>query len=108
MLPILDSFELALQNKKEKEEFVKGVELIYSQLHDLLEKEGVKKIEETKKFDPYLHEALMQKEGDKEDGIILEELQKGYMLNEVIIRPTKVVVSKKAVHNETQKNPGDF
>ncbi len=91
LLPVLDSFELALKDKQDK-----GLEMLYSQLMGILEKKGLKQIEALdKKFDPYLHEALLQESSEKEEGIVLEELQKGYMLNDQIIRHTKVKVSKK-------------
>ena len=96
ILPLLDSFELALKNTSDKKEFVKGVELIYSQFFSLLEANGVKKIEaKGKKFDPYLHEALMQEKSDKEEETVLEELQTGYMIGEDVLRHTKVKVAKK-------------
>ena len=96
LLPILDSFELALKNKDKQEDFVKGVELIFAQLYQLLEKEGLRKIEaDGKKFDPYKHEVLMTEKSGKEEDIILEELQKGYMLCSKVIRHSKVKVSKK-------------
>ncbi|MBN2112371.1 nucleotide exchange factor GrpE [Candidatus Woesearchaeota archaeon] len=96
ILPILDTFELALKNTDDKEEFTKGVEMIYSQLFSTLEKIGLKPIEsEGKKFDPYLHEALMQEESDKEEGTVIEEFQKGYLLNGKVIRHSKVKISKK-------------
>lgn len=95
LLPILDSFELALRNTADKEKFIKGVELIYSQLYSLLEGEGLKQIQsEGKKFDPHLHEVLLKEKSDKEEDIILEELQKGYMLNDKVLRYAKVKVSK--------------
>lgn len=95
LLSILDNFELALQNKENKEEFVKGIELIYSQLFSLLENEGLKTIKaEGEKFNPEIHEALLTEKSDKEN-IILEELQKGYMLGDRVLRHTKVKVSKK-------------
>lgn len=94
LLPVLDSFELALKNTSDKEEFTKGVEMIYAQFHSMLEEHGLCKIEaEGKQFDPYKHEVLMQVES-KEDGKILEELQKGYMLNDLVLRHTKVKVGK--------------
>ena len=94
LLPILDAFELSLKNSKDKEEFVKGIELIYAQLNEILGKEGLKKIEAVnQKFDPFLHEALMTEKSDK-DGLILEELQKGYMLGDKVIRHSKVKVGK--------------
>lgn len=96
LLPILDSFELALKNRDKKEDFIKGVELIFAQLYQFLEKEGLRKIEaEGKKFDPYRHEVLMTEKSDKEEDVILEELQKGYMLCNKVIRHSKVKVSKK-------------
>lgn len=107
LLPILDNFELALRNDDNKEEFAKGVELIFSQFYSTLEKEGLKKIDaKEKKFDPYKHEALLQEEAD-EEGIVLEELQKGYELNGVVVRHTKVKVSKRKEKTpEEDKNAG--
>jgi molecular chaperone GrpE len=96
ILPLLDSFQLALANDKDNEEFKKGVELIYSQLWQILETEGLKPIDALgKQFDPYFHEALMQEESDKEEGTVIEELQKGFMLKDNVIRPTKVKIAKK-------------
>jgi molecular chaperone GrpE len=103
LLPILDNFELALKNNENNDEFVKGIELIFSQLYSTLEQEGLKKIEaKGKKFDPYKHEALLQEEAD-EDGIVLEELQKGYELNGIVIRHTKVKISKRRNENAGAK-----
>lgn len=103
LLPILDSFELALINKDKKEDFVKGVELIYSQLFDVLEKQGLRPIQALgRKFDPYSHEALLQQESDKEENLVLEELQKGYMFNNKLVRTSKVKISKK--FNKTNGN----
>ena len=97
LLSVLDSFELALKNTENKEEFIKGVELIYSQLFQTLEDLGLRKIQTNEcKFDPYKHEVLITKESNKEDGVILEELQKGYMLDDKVIRHTKVKISKKS------------
>ncbi|MBT4823787.1 nucleotide exchange factor GrpE [Candidatus Woesearchaeota archaeon] len=96
ILPIMDSFELAFKNKDQHEDFVKGVELIYSQLFDLLDKSGIQVINPiNEKFDPHFHEPLMQKESDKPEGIILEVLQKGYLIHGKLLRTAKVVVNKK-------------
>ena len=104
MLPIIDSFHQAIKNKTDKEEFIKGVELIYSQLNNFLEAINVKPIEAIgKKFDPHLHEALMHGESE-EDNIILEEIQKGYMIDDAILRHTKVKVSKKKEAEEKKEN----
>ncbi len=95
LLPILDSFELAIKNKNNNDDFVKGVEMIYSQLSSLLEKQGLNQIEaEGKPFNPYVHEALMQEESEKEDGMVIEEFQRGYMLGETVLRHSRVKVSK--------------
>ena len=96
LLPFLDSFELSLKNTSNHEEFVKGVELIYSQLWDMLEKKGVKRIEaEGRPFDPVCHEALLSEKSEEEENTVLEELQKGYTINGRVLRPTKVKVAKK-------------
>tara|TARA_Y100000310_G_C20645628_1_gene796372 strand:+ start:952 stop:1452 length:501 start_codon:yes stop_codon:yes gene_type:complete len=96
LLPVLDSFEQALKNKDKQEEFIKGIELIFSQFHSILEQEGLRSITTSnEKFDPYKHEVLLQEKSDTEEGIILEDLQKGYMLNNRVIRHSKVKISKK-------------
>ena len=95
LLPILDSFELALKNTKNKEEFTKGIKLIYSQLFQTLEDMGLRIIQTDNKFDPYKHEVLMTQESNKENNTILEELQKGYMLDDNVIRHSKVKIAKK-------------
>ena len=95
MLTIVDNFELALKNKENKDEFVKGMDLIYSQITKMLSDENVRVIEtRDKKFDPFLHEAMMSEESEKEKGSILEEFQKGYTLNDAVIRHSKVKVAK--------------
>lgn len=94
LLPILDSFELALKNKDSKD-FADGVELVYSQLFSVLEKQGLKPIKANgEKFDPYKHEALLKEESDKEEDIIIDDMQKGYTLNGEVIRFSKVKLSK--------------
>ena len=99
LLPILDSFELALKNSENHEKFVKGVELIFGQFYDILEKEGLRPIKTVgEKFDAYNHECLLTEKTDKdeEDELVVEELQKGYMLKEKVIRYAKVKVKKKS------------
>ena len=95
MLPVLDNFDVALKNVSNAEEFIEGVKMIRSQMLSVFEKAGLKPIEaEGKKFNPYVHEALMQAESEKEDGIVLEEFQRGYMLGDVVLRHSKVKVAK--------------
>ena len=91
LLDILDNFERALLNKDNHEEFLKGIELTYKQLKEILEKEKVKKIEETH-FNPEKHEIISVEEG--EENKILEEYQKGYSLYDKTVRPSKVKVGK--------------
>jgi molecular chaperone GrpE len=96
LLPILDNFELALQHTKNQEEFVKGIELVYANFIDVLEKKGLKQINSiNKEFNPVIHEALMQEKSKESPGTIIEEFQKGYMINDKVIRPTKVKVAKR-------------
>ncbi len=96
ILPVLDSFELALKNTNNTEKLVEGVKMIYAQLYSVLEAEGLKPIKAVgEKFDPYKHEVLMKGESDKPEGTILEEFQKGYVLNDRVIRHSKVKVSGK-------------
>ncbi len=100
LLPVLDNFEIALKVGEAKN-LKKGIEMIYAQLTEILEEEGLKPIDAlNKKFDPHYHEALMQEDSDKEDGVILEELSKGYMFKEKVLRHTKVKISR----NKSNKN----
>ena len=94
IIPILDNLELALSSSNEKNEFRKGIELIYSQIKEILQNEGVTTINTTGKFDPKLHEALIAEQSEKEPGTILEELQKGYIIKDTIIRHAKVKIAK--------------
>lgn len=94
LLPVLDSFELAIKNcNADSEKFRKGIELVYAQLYSALEAEGLKGIKAVgEKFNPYFHEAIMQGEGEEEK--ILDELQKGYIFRDAVLRHSKVKVGK--------------
>ena len=99
LLPVLDNFEHTLQNADSAENsdvFVKGIQIIYDQMLDILKSHGVEQIKAPgENFDPALHEAMMQKtEPEEQDNIVLEEFQKGYKLNGRVIRPSKVIVNK--------------
>ena len=99
LLPALDNFEHTLQNEQSVENaeaFVKGVRIIYDQMLDILKSHGVEQIQALReKFDPALHEAMLQKaEPEQQDNLVLEEFQKGYKLNGRVIRPSKVIVNK--------------
>jgi len=88
LLSVLDNFELAMKHINDK-----GVDMIYSELYSILEKEGLKTINTEGKFDPKTHEAIVQEDGE-EDEKILEEIQRGYTLNSKVIRASKVKISK--------------
>ena len=96
LLTVLDSFEMALNNTEDHKEFVKGVELIYSQLYTMMKDEGLQYIDtKGKKFDPYFHEVMLSEKSEAEEDSILEELQKGYKFKELMLRHSKVKVAKK-------------
>ncbi|MDD5382143.1 MAG: nucleotide exchange factor GrpE [Candidatus Margulisbacteria bacterium] len=95
LLPILDGFSRALKHQTSAA-MTKGVALIKKQLEDVLTKHGVKEIEALgKPYDPNVHEAILQKEHKGPEGVIIEEMQKGYSLHGRVIRPSMVIVSKK-------------
>lgn len=103
LLPVLDNFERALGQEAEASEneelknYAKGMELIFEQLKAALEKAGVKEIEALgEDFDPNVHNAVMTEQTDKyEDGKISKVMQKGYKLNDRVVRPSMVAVNKK-------------
>ncbi len=96
LFPIIDNFERALVSHDGSDDFYKGVEMIYRQLTSFLEKQGIEVIPAVgEHFDHNFHEAVLQVEDEEhESGIIIEELQKGYILNERVIRPSMVKVAK--------------
>jgi len=96
LLPVIDSFERALQSKSEAADFRAGVELIYKQLRDVLTKVGVQPIEaKGQQFDPHVHEAIeMVETSDAADHEVLEEWQRGYKFKERLLRPAMVKVAK--------------
>jgi len=98
LLPVVDNFERALAASKEGgdyEALAKGVDMIFRQLGQLLEQEGLKPIEAVgQPFNPEFHQAIMQVETDEyEEGIVVEEVQKGYMVKDKVLRPAMVKVS---------------
>lgn len=100
LLPVLDNMERAADAFKKDEldeKYISGVEMVWKQLVDVLEKNGIKEIEALDKdFDPNIHHAVMQAPGNDEDeNKIKEVFQKGYILGSKVIRPTLVKVSVK-------------
>ncbi|MDI3534438.1 MAG: molecular chaperone GrpE [Thermosediminibacterales bacterium] len=99
LLPVVDNFERALDSAKstgENESLLNGLNMIFKQIKGIMEKNGVKEIEaKEKEFNPRLHEAVMQEETDKyPSNTVIEVLQKGYTLNNKVIRPSLVKVAK--------------
>ena len=99
LLPILDDLERSLASAKENKNFetlVKGLELIHKSFLRVLQDEGVSPIESKGvEFNPELHEAMMQVEEEGvESNIVVDEHEKGYMLDDKLLRPAKVIVSK--------------
>ncbi|MBW3018656.1 nucleotide exchange factor GrpE [Candidatus Woesearchaeota archaeon] len=95
VLKIYDDLERALEQMKDSED-KQGIEMIRKNIWKMLEEEGVRPIDaKGKKFDPYKHEVLLQeKTDDYDEDTVIEELQKGYMLKDKVIRHTKVKIAR--------------
>lgn len=98
LLPVIDNFERALNTTgdiSDAASYVKGVEMIFRQLEGVLKAEGLTPMEaEGQPFNPEFHQAIMQVESEEhEEGIVVEVVQKGYMLKDKVLRPAMVKVS---------------
>jgi molecular chaperone GrpE len=95
VLPVLDNFDRALDHAAEGDEFHKGVLLIYKQLYDVLQRNGLKPIDESGvTFDPNIHEAVVREEDDSvPNHTVVAILQKGYFLHDRLLRPALVKVA---------------
>lgn len=107
ILPFLDSLDRALVHAENTESsdvqsFKSGIALIQDQLLCCLKKHGVEKIDSVgEDFDPNVHEALMQMDSaEHQDNQIVSEMEKGYLLNGRLIRPSRVCVCKKTKDND--------
>ena len=99
IIDTFDNFERALeaaQTSEDFDSFHQGVEMIFKQLKETLRKRGLSRIEaKGRPFDPHFHEAVRQvEEKDQPSNTVVEEVQAGYLLDDRVIRATKVVVSK--------------
>jgi molecular chaperone GrpE len=96
LLPVVDDLERALRAAEEHEEakLEEGVRLVHRELQGALAKEGLVEIETNGKFDPHVHEALLSQPSDKDEGEVIEVLQKGYRLGDRVLRPARVVISQ--------------
>lgn len=89
LLLVLDSFEEALKHDKNE-----GIKQLYNQLKNILKSNGVEEIKAVgEKFNPEFHESTGEVKGKKQ-GVVVEEIQKGYKLNNKVIRPSRVKISK--------------
>jgi molecular chaperone GrpE len=100
LLPVLDNLERALDHASKTEDFKgihDGVKIISNEFLKVLERAGVERVDAIgKKFDPNFHEAFMQEEKDDvEPDTVVSEMQKGYILNGRLVRPSMVTISKK-------------
>ena len=94
LLPVLDDLDQALPSL-DHERNREGFQLLARKLHRILESHGLQGIESLgRRFDPRLHEAISREESDHEDGTILEEYQKGYLLRSKVIRPSRVKIAE--------------
>jgi|SRR5690625_863322 len=98
LLSVLDNFERALQVEitEENKGLMDGMQMIYNQFVEALQSEEITAINAVnEQFDPNIHQAVMQVEDDSvESNVVVEELQKGYMLKDKVIRPAMVKVNK--------------
>jgi molecular chaperone GrpE len=95
LLPVLDDLERALEaaHAHEEAKLEEGVELVHRQLEQILEREGLSRVETAGKFDPHVHEALSTQPSAADEGDVIEVLQKGYRLGDRVLRPARVVVA---------------
>jgi molecular chaperone GrpE len=99
LIPIVDNFERAIESANESKDInslLGGIKLILNQMLNLLDKEGVTRIKAVGEvFDPNVHEAVMHIASDEyPDNVVTQELQKGYILRDRVVRPSMVAVSK--------------
>ena len=110
MLPVVDSMDLAVESssndKHVNNSMVEGVNMTLKEILKIFEQFGIKRFESIgNTFDPNLHQAVMQEETEMfPENTVSKELQKGYMINDRLLRPAMVVVSKKITEPENRKN----
>lgn len=97
VLSIRDNLQLALNNASEASDaIIEGVKLTMSEMDKILERYGIKMIESLDKpFDPHFHQAMVEIESDKEPGVVVQVMQEGFMIQDRLLRPALVGVSKK-------------
>lgn len=104
LLNIVDDFARAIAAVKDEKDKA-ALKMVDARLLKVLSERGVKPIDALgKKFDPHFHEAFLSEESDKEEGTVLEELQKGYLLFDKVLRHSKVKVARKKEKEEHKKS----
>ena len=95
-----------LKNNKDIDKFIEGIEIIKKDLVSIFKKNNIEAMEcINKKFDPNFHQAMLEVEDNtKEAGIVIQEIQKGYMMKDRLLRPSLVGVAKKREQKETKIN----
>ncbi len=107
LLGAVDNFERAVEAAEKKDDFKllhQGVEMILKELHEILKKRGISRMEALgTPFDPHRHEAVTYADSEEHpENMVIEEIQKGYLLEGKVIRPAIVKVSKKELKNEKE------
>ncbi len=105
LLPILDNFERALANAPEETSFTKGVQMIFEQLEYCLRKQGLQPIASVgEPFDPRYHEAMSKDDGGDGPFVVKQELQKGYLFQDKVLRASMVHVASEDNSKEDDNN----
>ncbi len=104
LLPLLDEIEILATRDAEKETLVQGVGMVLKKLQKVMDSEGVRVIEaEGRPFDPYRHDAVMEVETAEEpDGTVLEEVRRGYMYKDRVLRASMVKVARSPEKSEEE------
>jgi molecular chaperone GrpE len=104
LLPLLDEMEILATRDAEKENLVQGMGMVLKKLQKVMESEGVRVIEaEGHQFDPFRHDAVMEVETSEEpDGVVVEEVRRGYMYKDRVLRASMVKVARSPKKSEEE------
>jgi molecular chaperone GrpE len=104
LLPLMDEMEILATRDAEKENLVQGMGMVLKKMQKVMEGEGVRAIEaEGHQFDPYRHDAVMEVETEEEpDGIVVEEVRRGYMYKDRVLRASVVKVARSPRESEEE------
>jgi molecular chaperone GrpE len=104
LLPLLDEVEILATNDAEKENLVQGMGMVLKKLQKVMDSEGVRVIEaEGHQFDPFRHDAVMEVETNEEpDGVVVEEVRRGYMYKDRVLRASMVKVARSPKKSEEE------